>query len=134
MEVMVYNRFYVAETLALFLDGSGISEPILKLGKVNVEAAAQIILLREVEARLVRWKDHAVAAIRNAASAATNAENSVKAEVIAHLSPGDPGQYGTATYRVDRVRRLFENQREAGQLQDEALAQQVSLACATATR
>ena len=104
MEVMVNNRFYVAETLALFLDGSGISEPILKLGKVNVEAAAQIVLLREVEARLVRWKDHVVAAIRNAASAATNSENSIKAEVIAHVSPSDPGQYRTATSRVDRVR------------------------------
>jgi wobble nucleotide-excising tRNase len=130
LEVMVYNRFYVAESLNLFLDGTGVSEPILKLGKVNVEAATQIALLRDVEARLVRWNDHAAVAIRGAASAETAAENSVKAEVIAHLSPGDPARYGTATYRVDRVRRLFENQRETGQLEGEALTHQVSLACA----
>jgi wobble nucleotide-excising tRNase len=129
LDVAVYNRFYVADSLALFLDGRGVSDPILKLGQENVKAARRLEVLRELETSRVAWRAHAKAAFEQAKKDAETAEKSVKNQVIAALQSGEPGKYGSATYRVPQVRQRFAEAASSQCLDDQTLLRESEIAC-----
>lgn len=129
LDVSVYNRFYVAESLALFLDGEGTSDPILKLGQENVEAARRLEGLRDLDAARSDWRVRATAAVEHARKDASATEQSVKEQVIAALQPGDPGKYGSSTYRVTSVRQRFAEAASSQCLDNPSLVRESQVAC-----
>jgi wobble nucleotide-excising tRNase len=128
LNALVYNRFYVAESLAIFLEGSGVSKPILKIGKKNVEAAADLELIREVLERYRQWRTHAIQANKNALTAEKDIEKAARDQTIEKLSPGDLAKYQTTRYRVDHARAYLEMQHPVN-LPPEELAVQITRAC-----
>jgi wobble nucleotide-excising tRNase len=131
LEVMVYNRFYVAESLAIFLEGNGISDPILKIGKRNVAAAAELTLIREVLDRYRLWHDQASKARKKAETAQRDVEKATRDETIEKLSPGDLARYQNTRYRVDHA-RTYLNMETPKHLPPRDLAVQINRACSPA--
>ncbi|ROS52453.1 wobble nucleotide-excising tRNase [Frigoribacterium sp. PhB118] len=131
IEVLVYNRFYVAESLAMFLEGNGTSDPILKIGKKNIEKAAELTLIREVLDRYRLWHDLASKASKSAQAAEREVEKAARDETIEKLSPGDPAKYQTTRYRVDHARAYLDLQ-SPEHLSPEGLAIQINRACSPA--
>ncbi|WP_316307956.1 AAA family ATPase [Clavibacter michiganensis] len=126
--VHVYNRLYEQESLGLFLEGRGHSEPIVKLGKRSVEAAQKILLFEEAGVRLRKWHKEVRSALVAARKSVDMREGIVKSKVIELLSPGDAGRYGTATYRIDVVRKRMHKADGSDRLTDENVAKWVAVA------
>lgn len=105
--IHVYNRFYVEDSLRLFLDGQGISAGILKLGSHNVAAEAKLretrLDLEVARLRLKRLREKE-SELQKAKSAA---EEAVKKAVIQELSAVDPVAYNTQAFNISKARALL---------------------------
>lgn len=127
--VFVYNRHYVQDSLALFLDGSGGSPTILKIGAANVEAAAELSATR-AHLDVLRTRGDALSATRRTLERERSAlERQVKGDIIAALSASDPARYNTTTFQVTRARTLLADASLVA-LTDEYLAREVAAASA----
>ncbi|WP_146069006.1 AAA family ATPase [Cryobacterium sp. M23] len=81
--LLVYNRYYVQESLGLFLDGSGRSPTILKLGATNVFAARDLVRVRSSLTALGQRREGLTVMRRSLLSQRETTEKEVKSEVIA---------------------------------------------------
>ena len=107
LSVMVYNRYYVSDALHGFLDGSGSSALILKLGVVNVGAARELVNIADLIAQRVTLRKRVDDKRKALIGDHEAAEKDAKSEIIATLAAGDAGKYNTSGYNVTRVRNLF---------------------------
>lgn len=109
LRVLVYNRFFVEDSLRLFLDG-GVSEPIVKLGRISVDVAEELARLEDRVKRLGVRRD-AIATTRFKIEAEKNlAESETKSGIIELLGVGAASaKYNKTAFRVDHARaRLAE--------------------------
>lgn len=107
--VLVYNRYYVRESLDLFLDGSGRSPTILKLGATNVAAARELESVRSGLAVLERRRQSLKAVNASLLAERDSLEREVKSEVIAALSESDRAHYNTTSFKVNLAKALLED-------------------------
>lgn len=129
-QLFVYNRYYVHESLRLFLDGDGEALPILKLGAQNVRAAGEIREMQQYIGMLEVRQKSLAAAVKRIESGRETIEKQTKADIIAALASADSAYYNSTRYQVTLVRHRLNDQAGAI-LTDEALA--VEQAAATAT-
>ncbi|MCL2793958.1 MAG: AAA family ATPase [Microbacteriaceae bacterium] len=127
--IFVYNRYYVLDSLRLFLDGDGQSPSILKLGALNVEAAEQLASVRQSMSTLQQREDAVISTQRRLEKSQDSLEKDTKSEIISALSASDAGKYNSASFRIDRVRRLLAGGDHA-QLDDQSLAREIKAASA----
>lgn len=130
----VYNRYYVAESLELFLAGEGSSEPIpvLHMGESSVATEKRLRFLKSLISARNEWHEKATKAEKEANKEIKRLENDIKALVIQSLSPGEPGKYNTSSYRVTKIRKNLENADEAKVLQEADLDARVKIASESA--
>lgn len=107
LKFAVYNRYYVEETLKLFLDGEGTSEPIpiLHIGASSVAAQEQMRSLKALEGERAEWLNAAEETARRAIKDIKRIEDDLKEVIIATLNPGAPERYNSTRYRVTEVRK-----------------------------
>ncbi|MFJ4046679.1 AAA family ATPase [Microbacterium sp. NPDC089987] len=127
--VFVYNRHYVQDSLGLFLDGSGGSPTILKIGAANVAATSELFAARAHLDVLRGRGDALIATRRTLERERTALERQVKGDIIAALSASDPARYNTTTFQVTRVRTLLADA-SLVVLTDEYLVREVAAASA----
>lgn len=101
--IHVFNRYYIDQHLSFFLDGSGSSAGILKLGQANVRAeATRRALEQEVERQDVRLA--AVTTLQAALSTRVkDLKQAAKLRAIDVLRPLLPHKYGTQTFNVAKA-------------------------------
>lgn len=127
--IHVYNRYYVLESLQLFLDGERGSPSILKLGAPNIEAAEKLRSIRE-GALVLAQRHQMVEATRKRLFAERDAsESKAKSDIISALSVSDPLLYNSTRFRIDRVRVLL-RESSAKPLSDDAVALEIEVASA----
>jgi wobble nucleotide-excising tRNase len=131
MTVMVYNRYYVADALHDFLEGSGSSAVILKLGVVNVAAARELVEIANLTAERALLRKRVDDVRKSLAGNSESAEKDTKTDIISALSAGDAGKYNPTTYNVTRVRNLFSDASKT-ELAADLLATQTNMANASA--
>lgn len=105
--VFVYNRYYVQESLGLFLDGSGSSPTILKLGATNVLAARDLERVRSSLATLQQRRESLGVLKRSLVTQRETTQKEVKSEVIAALSESDPARYNPTRFQVTLAKALL---------------------------
>lgn len=107
--IFVFNRFYVKDSLALFLDGAGTAPNILKLGSENVNSEVEIQTNNDYLSQLSRRRELANSLRRELLQSKESIESKTKSEIIASLSRADGANYNPTRFQVTHVRRLFEN-------------------------
>ncbi|MFC7375414.1 AAA family ATPase [Brachybacterium sp. GCM10030268] len=108
-QVLVYNRYYISENLAPFLDGTDAAKGLVYLGSETVTARRAIDSL-EVRVRTISSRRKAVAAAQSEAK--RNVEDilrTVQSRIISDLAPGDPQTYSTQAFHIGHVRRLIKS-------------------------
>jgi wobble nucleotide-excising tRNase len=98
--IHVFNRYYVDQQLRIFLDGSGSSAGILKLGQINVEAETT---RRELEQEIKRQGARLAAVTSTQATLSTRVKelkHAAKQRAIDVLGQVLPLKYGTRTFTV----------------------------------
>jgi wobble nucleotide-excising tRNase len=127
--IHVYNRYYVLESLQLFLDGDRDSPSILKLGAPNIEAAEKLRSIRE-SAIVLGQRHQMVEATRKRLVAERDAaESKAKSDIISALSVSDPVLYNSTRFRIDRVRVLLQDS-ASKPLKDDEAAREIEVASA----
>lgn len=129
MAIKVYNRYWVERALGLFLDGAGQSDPILKLGEVNVTAAAELERLRVLTAKLEQRAREVENVARDLGTKGKQIEQRVKQGIIDTLGPSDQNRYNTTRFTVGASKRLL-TAVGAEQMDAAALAGETATACA----
>ncbi|QIM19578.1 AAA family ATPase [Leucobacter coleopterorum] len=129
--LFVYNRFYVKESLQLFLEGEGEAIPILRLGVKNVSAEKELRNLRNYLATLEKRHDDLDRTESSITHDRSRIETETKAEIISALAPADSGSYNSASFRVTQVRKLL-NRESALPLDSKSLSAEL-VAAATPT-
>lgn len=107
-QIHVFNRYYVDDHLAFFLDGSGSSAGILKLGQVNVDAEkARRDLESDIQRQGKRLED-VIAARERLTRRIENSRKSAKQRAIDVLGPALPMKYSTQSFTVADARKAIE--------------------------
>lgn len=106
-DVHVYNRFYVDDNLHAFLSGDGPSDPIVVLGKANVDAqmaveAAQAATAVQHE-RLRRAKEK----VAKSSTRKDAAIQKVKSDVIQQLESVDAVNFNTTRFTITKAEALL---------------------------
>lgn len=127
--LFVYNRYYVEDTLKLFLDGDGEALPILKLGEQSVQAEIDIRAAKGYLTALERRQADLAAVEKRIRLGRETVEKQTKADIIAALASSDNAFYNHTRYQVTIVRRRLDNEMST-QLTESELA--AELAAATA--
>ena len=107
VEFYVYNRYYVLDSLNLFLDGKGGSPPILKLGVANVEAQSEIDRLSKRIAQDQTRKASLEELRRARSGRVSELERLVKELVVGALGQTDPLNYNTQRYTIAKARQAM---------------------------
>ncbi|GAA3537766.1 AAA family ATPase [Kribbella ginsengisoli] len=105
--VRVFNRYYIEEHLAFFLDGNGSSAGILKLGAANVAAeSSRRELEQEVERQRVRLVA-VMAAGKESAGRVDKLKGDAKRRVLDVLGPVLPNRYTTQIYTIAKAHKAL---------------------------
>ncbi|MHA3722557.1 AAA family ATPase [Leucobacter sp. HY1910] len=127
--LFVYNRFYVQESLRLFLSGDGHASPIVQLGIDNIKAEVELeshqAYLAVLEAREASIRE----AMKRIELDRETLEKETKAEIISVLAPADAAYYNPTRFQVTQVRKLLDDQ-NATALSDEEFAAELNAATA----
>lgn len=131
LDFAVYNRYYVEDSLKLFLDGEGKSEPIpvLHIGASNVETEERIRSLQALKTEREKWLEAASGSAEHALAGIKQTEEAIKDIIIAALKPGDPETYNSTRYRITKVRKLLESSENITKLSEDALEKALQVAC-----
>jgi wobble nucleotide-excising tRNase len=105
--ILVYNRFYVQESLNLFLEGSAGSPTILKLGATNVAATLELESVRASLTVLGQRREALVGLRRALVAERDGREKEVKSDVISALAASDPSYYNSTRFQVTRAKALL---------------------------
>jgi wobble nucleotide-excising tRNase len=127
--LFVYNRYYVEDSLHLFLDGRGEALPILKLGERNVQSEIEVRRMQDYLTVLEQRQRDLASQVKAIESDRETIEKQTKADIIAALAPADSAYYNPTRYQMPIVKQRLNN--ESGvSLSDSQLA--VEQAAATA--
>jgi wobble nucleotide-excising tRNase len=117
--IHVFNRYYIEDELAFFLDKGGSSPGILKLGAGNVEAEGK---LRDAEATLERTRGRLLAIkVKGAdlADEAANLKQRAKERVVDVLRPVLPAQYTAQRFNITKAHKALVDDAAASLSEDE---------------
>lgn len=131
--LFVYNRYYVQDSLQLFLDGGGHALPILKLGARNVKAESDLAGLRDYLGVLERRQGNLSAAVTVIMKDRDTVEQITKANVIASLARADAAYYNQTRFQVTQVRKLLDDE-AAVSLNEDALNTELEAATTPALK
>lgn len=112
-ECFVFNRFYVQEALAEFVEGDGSAAAILKVGETNVRLAGLESTQRAANKRNERWIAEIEAEKKRLISRRDRVVQEMKARVIEALGQRDGKRFNSTMYTVREVKRALERQSEA---------------------
>ncbi|HZX08213.1 AAA family ATPase [Kribbella sp.] len=105
--IHIFNRFYIEEHLKFFLDGSGPSAGILKLGAVNVSAETSG---RELEQETIRHEarvEAVIAAGKESAARVDKLKADAKRRVLDVLGPVLPLKYTKQIFTVAKAHKAL---------------------------
>lgn len=127
----VYNRYYVAGALELFLEGEGTSDPIpvLRIGESNVATERSLRRLKSLLSTRKEWYEKATNVEKQSAKDEKRVEAEIKALVIQALNQGAADKYNSATYRVTQVRKNLQNASLLKVLGENGLETTTNIAC-----
>lgn len=103
----VFNRYYIEDHLAFFLDGNGASAGILKLGAANVAAESS---LREVEQEVERQRERLSAVTAAGMESARRIEKlkvDAKRRVLDVLGQALPHKYTGQSYNITKAHKAL---------------------------
>lgn len=124
-ECFVFNRFYVQEALAEFVEGDGSAAAILKVGEANVRLAEMELAQRAANLRNETWIGKIETERKRLVSRRNKIVREIKTRVIDVLGQRDERRFNSTSYTIREVKRALE--RRSGTVLSEA---QFADACA----
>lgn len=106
-DIHVYNRFYVEDNLHAFLSGDGLGDPIVVLGKDNVDAQKDVLEIQatmEVQRQRLKMAQEKV---DRASVLSRSAVSRLKTDVIKHLGSVDGITFNTTRFTTTKAEALF---------------------------
>lgn len=107
---IVYNRFYVAESLSTFVEGGGYAPSIaVRLGEssVKIEKVASG-LEQHYKGPLATRLQNVTVTLNNLTTEVEQLERSLQSEIIAKLAPGNGARYNSTAFTLRHVKKLLD--------------------------